>query len=224
MRRMAHVEGEQVFHVHCSIGIAMLTGDNLHHDELINQADIACREAKSSGRNRMRVYVPPDGEDQRHLTDVGWMNCLRDALDKDGLEIYFQPINNIATGETTHHELLLRLKAEDGTLVSPEAFLPSAVRFGLMNEIEFWMLRNAAKAYAKYSRTDRRLRFSINLSANAFENDDLCEFVSSTFKEFGINGEDIVFEITESLAVRRTLQVDRQIDTLRELGCRFALR
>jgi len=223
MRGMSHVEGDQVFHVHCSIGIAMLTGDNLHHDELINQADIACREAKSSGRNRMRVYVPPDGEDQRHLTDVGWMNCLRDALDKDGLEIYFQPINNIATGETTHHELLLRLKKEDGTLVSPEAFLPSAVRFGLMNEIEFWMLRNAAKAYAKYSRTDRRLRFSINLSANAFENDDLCEFVSSTFKEFGINGEDIVFEITESLAVRRILQVDQQINTLRELGCRFAL-
>ena len=223
MRGMSHVEDDQVFHVHCSIGIAMMTDENLHHDELINQADIACREAKSSGRNRVRVYVPPDGEDQRHLTDVGWMNCLRDALDKDRLEIYFQPINNIATGVTTHHELLLRLKKEDGTLVSPEAFLPSAVRFGLMNEIEFWMLRNAAKAYAKYSSTDRRMKFSVNLSANAFENDDLCEFVSSTFKEFGINGEDIVFEITESLAVRRILQVDQQINTLRELGCRFAL-
>ena len=223
MRGMSHVEDDQVFHVHCSIGIAMMTDENLHHDELINQADIACREAKSSGRNRMRVYVPPDGEDQRHLTDVGWMNCLRDALDKDRLEIYFQPINNIATGVTTHHELLLRLKKEDGTLVSPEAFLPSAVRFGLMNEIEFWMLRNAAKAYAKYSSTDRRMKFSVNLSANAFENDDLCEFVSSTFKEFGINGEDIVFEITESLAVRRILHVDQQINTLRKLGCRFAL-
>jgi len=223
MRRMSHVEDDQVFHVHCSIGIAMLTRESFHYDELLNQADIACREAKSAGRNRMRVYTPPDGEDQSHSTDVGWMNCLRDALDNDKLEIHFQPINNIATGETTHHELLLRLKKDDGTLVSPEAFLPSAVRFGLMNEIDFWMLRNAAKAYAKYSSAESRLKFSINLSANAFENDDLCEFVSKTFEEFGVISEDIVFEITESLAIRRFLQVDQQISTLRDLGYRFAL-
>ena len=54
MRRMAHIEEEQVFHVHCSIGMAMITGDNLHYDELINQADIACREAKNAGRNCLR--------------------------------------------------------------------------------------------------------------------------------------------------------------------------
>jgi diguanylate cyclase (GGDEF)-like protein len=223
MRRVSHVEDDQVFHVHCSIGIAMLTRESLHYDELLNQADIACREAKSAGRNRMRVYSPSDGGDRSHPTDVGWMNRLRDALDNDKLEIHFQPINNIMTGETTHHELLLRLKKDDGTLVSPETFLPSAVRFGLMNEIDFWMLRNAAKAYAKYSSAETRLKFSINLSANAFENDDLCEFVSKTFEEFGVISEDIVFEITESLAIRSPMQVDKQIRTLRDLGFRFAL-
>ena len=223
MRRMAFVEDDRVFHVHCSIGIAMLTGESSHYDLLLNQADIACREAKAAGRNRMRTYTPPDGEDQSEPTDVGWMNCLRDALDNDRFEIRFQPINNIATGETTHHELLLRLKKEDGTLVSPEAFLPSAVRFGLMNEIDFWMLRNAAKAYARYSRAESHLKFSINLSANAFENHDLCDFVSKTFKEFDVIGEDIVFEITESLAIRHPLDVAKQISTLRDLGCRFAL-
>jgi diguanylate cyclase (GGDEF)-like protein len=52
MRRMAHVEDEQVFHIHCSIGIAMMDGDNLYYDDLINKADIACRDAKTAGRNR----------------------------------------------------------------------------------------------------------------------------------------------------------------------------
>jgi len=223
MRRMAHVEDDQVFHVHCSIGIAMMAGENLQHDELINQADIACREAKAAGRNRMRIYTPPDGEGKRHLADVSWMNCIRDALDNDKLEIRFQPINNIITGETTHHELLIRLRDEDGKLISPDAFLPSAVRFGLMNEIDFWMIRNAAMAYAKYSRPERPLKFAINLSANAFENDDLCDFVKKTFEEFDVVVDNIVFEITESLAIRRPLQVDQQINTLRDLGCRFAL-
>jgi diguanylate cyclase (GGDEF)-like protein len=223
MRRMTHVEGDQVFHVHCSIGVTMMTIENLHHDELINQADIACREAKSAGRNRMRVYTLSGGETGRHQADVSWMNSLRDALDNDKLKILFQPINNIATGETTHHELLLRLQDDAGKLISPEAFLPSAVRFGLMNEIDFWIIRNAAMAYAKYSRPEKRLQFAINLSANAFENDDLCELVKSTFEEFDVNANDIVFEITESLAIRRPLKVDKQVNTLRELGCRFAL-
>ena len=92
-----------------------------------------------------------------------------------------------------------------------------------MNEIDFWMLRNAAKAYAKYSRPESKRKFSINLSANAFESDDLTAYVQTTFEEFGVIASDIVFEITESLAVRRPLQVDRQIATLRELGCHFAL-
>ena len=223
MRRLAHIEGEQVFHVHCSIGVTMMAGDNLHHDELINQADIACREAKSSGRNRMRIYSPAEGEDDCEQTDVSWMNCLREALDEDKFEIRFQPINNILTGETTHHELLIRLKAENGKYISPDAFLPSAVRFGLMNEIDFWMIRNAAMAYEKYSSLANPLKFSINLSANAFENDDLTSYVEETFKRYEVQPSDIVFEITESLAVRRPLQVDRQIATLRDLGCQFAL-
>jgi diguanylate cyclase (GGDEF)-like protein len=223
MRRMAHIEGEQVFHVHCSIGITLMAGDNLHHDELINQADIACREAKSAGRNRARIYAQADGEDERSKTDVSWMTNLREALDEDKFEILFQPINNILTGETTHHELLIRLRAEDGSFISPDAFLPSAVRFGLMHEIDFWMIRHAAIAYAKFSRPGERLKFSINLSANAFENDDLTGYVKEMFKQYKVRASDIVFEVTESLAVRRPLQVDRQIATLRDLGCQFAL-
>jgi EAL domain-containing protein (putative c-di-GMP-specific phosphodiesterase class I) len=209
--------------VHCSIGITIMAGDNLHHDELINQADIACREAKSAGRNRLSIYKLPKGGAKSAATDVSWMNCLRNALDEDRFEIRFQPINEILTGQTTHHELLIRVQAEDGSLISPDAFLPSAVRFGLMTEIDFWMIRHAAIAYARYSTPDRPLKFSVNLSANAFENDDLTAYVQKTFEQFDVDATDIVFEITESLAIRQPLQVDRQIATLRDLGCRFAL-
>jgi len=92
-----------------------------------------------------------------------------------------------------------------------------------MNEIDFWMIRHAAIAYAEHSTPKSRLKFAINLSANAFESDNLTTYVEDTFKEFGVRPSNIVFEITESLAVRRPLQVDRQIATLRDLGCEFAL-
>ena len=223
MRRMGHIEDEQVFHVHCSIGVTMLTGDNLHYDELVNQADIACREAKSAGRNRVALYEHSDNTERRDNADFGWMNRLRKAVDNDEFELRFQPINRIHTGETTHHEVLIRLRAEDGSLVLPDAFLPSAMRFGLMSEVDFWMIRNAAKAYAEHSVPARSLKLSINLSANAFENDDLVSHVQSSFEEFGVDPTDIILEITESLAVRHPLHVERQIAALRDLGCQFAL-
>ncbi len=223
MRRMAHIEDERVFHVHCSIGISMITGDNVHHDELINQADIACREAKAAGRNRMHLFRPSVDTGDKASADIGWVNRLRKAIDDDEFELRFQPINRIDTGETTHHEVLIRLRNDDGKLVLPDAFLPSAVRFGLMSEIDFWMIRNAARAYARESEPNRGLKLAINLSANAFENDELTAFVEETFEKYGVQPADIVFEITESLAVRRPLHVERQIASLRELGCELAL-
>ena len=223
MRRMAHIEKDQVFHVHCSIGIALISGDNLHYDDLINQADIACREAKSAGRNRMHFYEQSEDLTLSRAADVGWMNRLRRALDKDEFELRFQPINRIDSGETTHHEVLIRLRSEDGKLVLPDAFLPSAARFGLMTEIDFWMIRHAAMAYAEYSRPDKVIKLSINLSAHAFENDDLVNFIEKTFKENGVLPTDIILEITESLAIRRPAHVERQINALRNLGCQFAL-
>ena len=223
MRRMAHIEGDRVFHVHCSIGIAMLTGDNFHYDELINHADIACREAKSAGRNRSAMYEHSEEAEVRDLADVGWMNRLRHALDEDAFELRFQPINCIHTGETTHHEVLIRLRGDDGNLISPDAFLPSAMRFGLMTEIDFWVVRHAAMAHAEHSAPGRSLRFSINLSANAFENDDLVEHIENSFNEFNVKPGDIILEITESLAIRHPLHVERQILALRQLGCEIAL-
>lgn len=223
MRRMAHIEEDQVFHVHCSIGITMLTTANLHYDDLINQADIACREAKSAGRNRLHFYEQSQDAELSKSADVGWMNRLRKAIDEDKFELRFQPINDIETGETTHHEVLIRLRADDGRLIAPDAFLPSAARFGLMTEIDFWMIRHAAMAYAEFSEPHRVLKLSINLSANAFENDDLTDFIEKTFKDNGVLSTDIIFEITESLAVRRPVHVEQQIAVLRQLGCQFAL-
>lgn len=223
MRRMAHIEDERVFHIHCSIGMAMITNADLHQDELINQADIACREAKLAGRNRMHVYHEKADAEQQVATGLGWMNRLRQALNNDEFELRFQPINRIDNGETCHHEVLIRLRNEDNKLVLPDVFLPSAVRFGLMSEIDFWIILHAAKAYARESTTNKRLQLAINLSANAFESDDLPDYIATVFEKYAVPPENIIFEITESLAVRRPRHVERQIADIRSLGCGFAL-
>ena len=223
MRRLAHVEDDRVFHIHCSIGVTMIDRAKANPDEIIAEADIACREAKSAGRNRMQFFEKSSHIVERATSDVGWMNRLRNAVDADSFELRFQPINRIDTGATTHHEVLLRLRGDDGKLLSPDAFLPSAVRFGLMSEIDLWTIRHSAESYAEYVEESPQLRLSINLSANAFESDNLSEYVASMFAKYGVPANRIIFEITESLAVRRPRHVELQIDALRAMGCKLAL-
>ncbi len=223
MRRLAHVENDRIFHVHCSIGVTLAAETNLDPDELVAQADIACREAKAAGRNRWRFYEGEANVEERVDTDVGWMNRLRSAIDNDSFVLRFQPINEIRTGRTTHHEVLIRVRVEDGSLVSPDAFLPSAIRFGLMSEIDLWVISNAARAYAQHIENHPNLKFAINISANAFESDDLPSYVEKRFAEHRVDPGRIIFEITESLAILRPVHVERQIARLRELGCQLAL-
>ncbi|MDJ0758200.1 MAG: EAL domain-containing protein [Woeseiaceae bacterium] len=222
MRRLTHIENEHVFHVHCSIGMTIATSSNLQLDELIAQADIACREAKRAGRNRARLFdggsLTESGE-----FDLGWINRLRGALDNDNFELHFQPINDIQTGRTTHHEVLLRARHEDGSLVSPDAFLPAAVRFGMMSEIDLWVIRHSAIAYTRFVKQHRDLKLSINISAHAFESEDLPAYIGRTLVEFDVPPQNIVLEITESLAIRHAVHVERQIAELRALGCKLAL-
>ncbi|MGH8222339.1 MAG: putative bifunctional diguanylate cyclase/phosphodiesterase, partial [Woeseiaceae bacterium] len=223
MRRLAHIENENVFHVHCSVGITMIGSSRFEHDELIAQADIACREAKASGRNRMQFFSMSELEAEKMVADVGWMTKLREAIDSNSFILRYQPIVNIATGETTHHEVLLRMRMDDGKLAGPEAFLPAAVRFGLMAEIDSWVIENAIAALAEYRAECPDLCFSVNLSANAFESENLAGFVRSQLAKHDVPAKSIVFEITESLAVRHLNHVEQQVAALRRTGCGLAL-
>lgn len=223
MRRLAHVENDNVFHVHCSIGIAMITSDKFDHDELFAHADIACREAKISGRNRLEFYNMSEREAEKMVADVGWMSKLREAIDKNMFVLRYQPIAEISSGKITHHEVLLRMVGADGSLISPNAFLPAASRFGLMAEIDSWVVTNAIASLAKFRKDRPDLRFAINLSANAFETQNPAEWARVALEQHGLPASSIIFEITESLAIRHLVYVEREFASLRSMGCELAL-
>lgn len=223
MRQLSHVEDDTVLHVHCSIGVTMIRGTEASRDDLIAQADIACREAKASGRNRIEFYRVSRREAEQMSADVGWMRKLREALDRDLFTMRFQPVVHIDTGETSHYEVLIRLRMDDGQLIGPDMFLPAAVRFGLMAEIDAWMITHSIQAQKQYRDKHDHLRLAVNLSANAFENGDLTTFVKSELDRHDVRAQDISFEITENLAVRHLSYVEQQLQSLRELGCEVAL-
>ena len=87
MRKLSHIEDGQVFHLQCSIGISMIRSDRFSPNELLAQADIACHEAKSRGRNRLEFYKIANKESEQMAVDVGWMGMIRNAIDNDGFLI-----------------------------------------------------------------------------------------------------------------------------------------
>jgi diguanylate cyclase (GGDEF)-like protein len=222
MRGLKHVEGERVFPLQCSIGVTAFNGSRATPHELIAQADIACQSAKNHGRNRVELYSAASRESEQISKDVTLMNQLREALDRDLFEIHYQPVMHIASRAITHYEALLRLPT-DGGLIGPDAFLPAAVRFGLMAEIDRWTLRHAIGALAALGPAGEGITLGINVSGFAFEDEGLASFLRSALRDSGVAGERIVLEITEQLAVRFAAATHRRIGALREVGCRLAI-
>jgi Amt family ammonium transporter len=115
------------------------------------------------------------------------------------------------------------MQGDDGKMISPDAFLPAAVRFGLMAEIDHWVVQNAIAKLAEFRVERPDLRFAINLSANAFETQNPTEWARVSLSKHDLPASAIIFEITESLAVRHLGYVEREIASLRSMGCELAL-
>lgn len=222
MRRLSHVEQGYVFHLQCSIGVTAITAARLGPHDLIAQADMACQTAKAHGRNRVEFYDTSGKQSERMIQDVHWMRRIRHALDNDSFVLHYQPLLHIPSGTITHYEALLRLKTARG-LIGPQTFLPAATRFGLMADIDQWVIANAVRVLAELAAARSPLRLSVNLSSFGFQSDSFAAGVRDLLKEYGISGDRICFEITEQVAVRFAVKLDRQVAVLRDLGCRFAV-
>jgi len=222
MRGLKHVEREQVFHLQCSIGVALLHGTKISSHEIIAQADIACRSAKAHGRNRVEIYSQAGKQSEQIADDVATMNRLRAALETDRFELLYQPLMHVTTRTVSHYETLLRLPTDTGVL-RPESFLPAAFRFGLMADIDRWVLKRVVQSLAELLPSMPELKLSTNLSGFAFEDEGLADYLRDVLKDHGIEGNRLILEITEQLAVRFAASTDRQLAMLRDLGCQLAI-
>ena len=119
-----------------SIGVVEFTGsEELTADEILVCADTALYEAKERGGAQARLYT---GQATGALR---WVQRIRTALEEDRLVLHGQPILDLRSGQIAKHELLVRMLGDDGELIAPGAFLPTAERFGLIREIDAWVTR-----------------------------------------------------------------------------------
>jgi diguanylate cyclase (GGDEF)-like protein len=197
--------------VGASVGVAPFDGAGRRTaDELLVAADVALYESKEAGGGDAAMYT---GQDGRSLT---WVERIRAALAEGRLVVYTQPIVDLATGETAREELLVRMIDPHGDAIPPEAFLPAAERFGLIQEIDLVVLRKGIELV----RSGRSV--AINLSALSLADPRYLRTLRDAIGE-GLDPDRFNFEITETAAVSNMEDAQRFARQVRELGCSLAL-
>lgn len=154
---------------------------------------------------------------ERELAELSWVGRVRDALAEDRFVLYAQPIVEADSGEIVQHELLLRLRLPDDTIVPPGEFLPPAEKYGLMADIDKWVAGQAAAIAA------RGIPVEFNLSAAALTNSSVIRAFDDALIKNGADSNLIVVEVTETGLVEARAAARRGLEQIRGLGCRIAI-
>jgi diguanylate cyclase (GGDEF)-like protein/PAS domain S-box-containing protein len=212
--------------IRCSIGVVVVTSENADVAGLMSSADVACYSAKDMGRNQVHLYKDSDAS-LRH-EEMKWVSRISSAVEDDRLELFFQPIIGIGKGNggsRGHYELLLRMRDENGKLVSPDQFIPAAERYNLMSTLDRWVIREALSKLADREADGGSARYTIaiNLSGTSLSEDRFLDDVIKELEKQQLPPGAICFEITETAAISNLSRVVHFMQTLKKLGCKFSL-
>ncbi|MDG6078343.1 GGDEF and EAL domain-containing protein [Erythrobacter litoralis] len=201
-----------------SVGMAIAPYDGLDTDELIKAADLALYAAKGGGRGQYRFYSSDlkDGAKLRRQTEED----LRDALVKDELRMFYQPIIDAKTHKLKALEALMRWDHPERGNVPPSQFIPVAEDIGIIKQIGDWALHEVCRQAQEWP---LELRVAVNVSAVQFAHDDFPQVVQRALQASGLDPRRLELEITESVFMGDNGRTQRMFEELKNLGIRLAL-
>ena len=205
-----------------SIGGALFDDTSAPPDDLLASASRAMHAAKDSGRDRFVIQTAERRREARRRARNGWEHRIHAALEHDGLVLHCQPILDLASGQVSQYELLLRLEDHEG-LVPPGAFLGVAERLGLIRAIDGWVVSKAIQLLTEHAAAGRRVKFEVNLSGRSVGDHELTASIGRKVAAAKIDPADLIFEITETAAIANMDEARGFAGELTAAGCRFAL-
>ena len=210
-----------------SLGVASTIPTQRDNTQLlIEAADLALYQAKEGGRDSVVIYPESISHSRdRQELKMRWIKRLRQALALDLFSLYAQSITSLkGNDDRKSFEILLRLTDRPDQVILPGVFMDIAERNFLMTDIDTWVINNL---FATLEKCDRRIwddyRFSINLSGASLNNETFLRFLKHKITDCSFPGSLFCFEITESIAVADLERVITFIQSLKEIGCSFAL-
>lgn len=215
------VAGEQ-FHLTASLGLGMYPDHAEDTGELVSNAELAMFKAKEKTGNTYRVFTEEASRTVRNQFRLE--SELREALEKNQFEVHYQPQFDLAGGTVTGAEALIRWRHPEKGFLEPQEFIPLAESRGFIERIDEMVLGEASDAMESLNRDyDRSMRLSVNVSPNHFTEPHLHEIVRTSLSASGLAPEQLVLEITETVAMKDVEFTSKLLNELKQLGIRIAL-
>jgi diguanylate cyclase (GGDEF)-like protein/PAS domain S-box-containing protein len=213
---------DELIHVSLSIGVSVYPTDGLDAEALLGSAAMAMNRAKQAGGVAYQMYDHELGVQagERMALETG----LRKALERNELELHYQPQFDCGSGKLTGFEALLRWRHPEQGLIAPGAFLVVAEETGLIVPIGAWVLQTAcaqAEAWRQASGEPRLM--AVNLSARQLQHPDLMEHVTSALHSSGLPAACLELEITESMMMQKIDACIALMHRLAALGVEFSI-
>jgi diguanylate cyclase (GGDEF)-like protein len=213
-----NVDGQEV-HLTASIGISVFPEDGR---ALLKNADIAMYCAKEKGRNNYQFYSTQF--DKHSVERLSLEASLHRALDRNEFTLHYQPKVDIATGQISGMEALLRWQHPELGWIQPARFIPLAEESGLIQKIGGWVLKTACAQNRAWQKQGMRpLRVAVNLSSHQFASDSVLQDVEIALHESGLEAPNLELEITESAAMHNPEQTASILRQLKNLGTHISV-
>jgi diguanylate cyclase (GGDEF)-like protein len=215
--RPFRIDGERL-EVRASLGVALLPDNGSDADTLMQSADLALYHAKVGGRSQTCFFNSSMTRDLVRRREIE--HELRQAIQRDELSIFFQPIVDLETGRIKTFEALVRWFHPEKGELRPDEFIPVAEETGVIVTLGNWITVQAARIAAQWPED---VTIAVNLSPLQIRAPGAALGIKNALREAGLDPRRLELEVTESLFIEDNHATARFIDELSEIGVRFAL-
>ncbi|EDY87674.1 response regulator receiver modulated diguanylate cyclase/phosphodiesterase with PAS/PAC sensor, putative [gamma proteobacterium HTCC5015] len=206
-----------------SIGVSLIDDPSLRSTEVINRGSKAVKTAAEAGGNRYEVYRPKEGEMTEKQMEKAWREKIDHAIKENRFYLAYQPMVKLDGGELERYEVLLRMRDEHGTDVSPGEFLSAAESTGQAKDIDRWVITNAFKDLVEQFKKGHKTILLIKLSDTSLKDKELFPWIKDRVRASGLPKNCLIFEVKEESVQENLTQARAFAAGMEAIGCGFAI-
>ncbi len=191
--------------------------------QVLGKSNQCLQSAEALGGNRCDIFDPAARDRAEEELIQAWVSRIKEALNEDQFVLNYQPMISLTGAEGEAYEVLLRMTAPTGEIVSPENFIPIAEEHGLLADIDRWVIGRTINLLAERKKAGIDTTLFVKVAPASLVEGDLHNFISAQLKAHGITGDKLVLQIPESkiFSHLKSLQAFQKI--IGSFGCRLCL-
>jgi len=218
------VWNDKDYQVTASIGVMAFGRINDEYPDFYSKVTTACFLAKQNGGNQYHFIDENDEKVMARQVSMDWVSGIMKGFNENRFCLYVQPIVAMDDDVTrNHYEVLIRYRDEDGDIIEPGKFLPSAERYNLIERVDRWVVTSVIDWLEEHHETVREVMFSINLSGRSIGSQAFHKFLHESLTNCKVDLKSLCFEITETAVVDNVERSIEFINSIKALGVKFSL-